>query len=397
MPALEPTVMVWARTTAGLSLEGAALKLGIKAVREKTGEERLAEIEAGTVEPTRAQVARMSEVYRRPLIAFYLDRPPTVAGRGQDFRTLPAEYAESEDALVDALLRDVCTRQGIVRELLIDEDEAVELDFVGSMRVEDGAPAILAAIQRRLKLDVGDFRKRRPESGFDYLREMAEAAGVFVLLIGNLGSHHSAISTELFRGFALADPIAPFIVINDQDSRRAWSFTLLHELAHVWLGQTGVSGANTEAAVERLCDAVAALFLLPEHSFNGLEIPAEATRDELLPVVAEIAELTGASYTAVAFMLHQNGHISWPAFRELQLFYRERWLANKVKSSTAESSGPNYYVVRRHRLGPKLIGFSGRMMSSGALVPSKAAQVLGVRPNSVPKLLAPPQQSHRAA
>ena len=80
--------------------------------------------------------------------------------------------------------------------------------------------------------------------------------------MGNLGSHHSDIDARVFRGFALADPVAPFVVVNEKDSRTAWSFTLLHELAHLWLGQTGVSGYDGEAEVEKFCDAVAARFLL---------------------------------------------------------------------------------------------------------------------------------------
>jgi hypothetical protein len=57
---------------------------------------------------------------------------------------------------------------------------------------------------------------------------------VFVLLVGDLGSHHSPLSQEVFRGFALADKRVPFIVINDQDAKTARSFTLIHELTHIF-------------------------------------------------------------------------------------------------------------------------------------------------------------------
>ncbi|MFY1080099.1 ImmA/IrrE family metallo-endopeptidase, partial [Escherichia coli] len=78
---------------------------------------------------------------------------------------------------------------------------------------------------------------------------------------GNLGSHHSALNVELFRGFALSDKVAPFVVINDQDSEQAWSFTLLHELAHIWLGQTGVSGGRPTSVIETFCNDVAGRIL----------------------------------------------------------------------------------------------------------------------------------------
>ncbi|WP_234841814.1 hypothetical protein [Sinorhizobium meliloti] len=94
------------------------------------------------------------------------------------------------------------------------------MPFVGSFDRRDGADALADKIIRTLSFDLQDFRRgQRPGApkGFAYLRERVEAAGIFVLLIGNLGSHHSALNVELFRGFALADPVAPFVVINDQD------------------------------------------------------------------------------------------------------------------------------------------------------------------------------------
>jgi Zn-dependent peptidase ImmA (M78 family) len=95
------------------------------------------------------------------------------------------------------------------------------------------------------------------------LRAQFEAAGVFVLLLGNLGSHHSNIPLETFRGFAIADPLAPVIAINEQDARTAWSFRSLHELVHLWLGTPGVSGTDPAAQIEQYCNDVAGEILLP--------------------------------------------------------------------------------------------------------------------------------------
>lgn len=108
---------------------------------------------------------------------------------------------------LDALLRDIRARQDLVRAILEDDEDARRLDFTGSLQAGDNA--IAAANRIRTSL------------------------GVFVLLIGTLGSYHSNISKKVFRGFAIADDLAPFIVINDQDARTARSFTLTHELVHL--------------------------------------------------------------------------------------------------------------------------------------------------------------------
>ena len=264
MPSVKPDILKWARETAGLTLEDAAEKLAIGEARGVRGAERLAAYEAGEREPSRPLLLRMAKQYRRPLLTFYMSEVPRLGERGQDFRTLPPEHSRAEDALIDALIRDVRARQEMVRAVLEDEDEAVQLPFVASMTMRDGVEAVLHSIRETLNLNVAQYRGRQLGNigvrGFAYLREQAEKVGIYVLLIGNLGSHHTSLDVETFRGFALADDVAPFVVINDQDAETAWAFTLLHELCHIWLGASGISGATAGTAVEQFCNDVAGRF-----------------------------------------------------------------------------------------------------------------------------------------
>ena len=180
----------------------------------------------------------MAKKYCRPLLTFYLSKPPAKGERGTDFRTLGYDRSEANEALLDALLRDVQARQSLVRAALEDEDEADPLPFVGSIRPSENHTIVISSIVETLAFSLEDFRAQASTGdAFGYARAKAEEAGVFVLLIGNLGSHHSKIGLSTFRGYALADSVAPFIVINDDDSHAAWSFTLFHELVHVWLGE----------------------------------------------------------------------------------------------------------------------------------------------------------------
>jgi Zn-dependent peptidase ImmA (M78 family)/transcriptional regulator with XRE-family HTH domain len=390
MPKVNPEILRWARETACLSLEDAATKLGIDAARGIPGPERLGKLEVGEGEPTRSLLAKMAKQYRRPLLTFYLPAPPRTGERGQDFRTLPPEYSKRDNALVDALIRDVRARQGMVRALLEAEDEATLLPFVGSMSVRDGVEAVLASIVMTLELNLTQFRRDNRQKGFPYLRERAECAGIFVLLIGNLGSHHSNLDVEMFRGFALSDPIAPFIVINDQDANTAWSFTLLHELAHIWLGQTGISGANAATNLEQFCNDVAGQFLLPAHEIAGEEKLRDATFESLVARINEIAEERQVSCSLVAYKLHRQGVIAQNMWGQLGRFFRQQWINNRQaeRNRDRDGSGPNYYVVRRHRVGSRLIGLTRRMLADGSLAPSQAAKILGVKLSNVFALIA---------
>ncbi len=389
MPRVNPDILRWARQTAGLDPEAAARKLTLGRARGRTPAERIEDLEAGVVEPTSAQLIKMADAYRRPLLTFYLRQPPAPDERGEDFRTLPDREPATE-GLVDALLRDVRARQVTVRDMLEDE-EAAPRAFVGSLRREVGVAASAHHLTEALGLRLAEFRRKtNTGAAFEYLRSLAEAAGVFVLLIGNLGTHHTSIDVSSFRGFAVADQIAPFIVINDQDAKSAWSFTLLHELVHVWLGLSGVSGSQAEAAVERFCNEVASEVLLPAAELQALPFDPMAGLDAMAAAVSAIARERRLSRTMVALRLRSSGRITDERWRELDAEFRRDWLARRDREREAradQEGGPNYYIVRRQRLGKAVVDLVRRHVAEGALTPSRAGQVLGVKARNVGPLL----------
>lgn len=390
MPRVNPDILVWARETAGFTLEDATKKLNIRDARGVEALDRLIALEAGEVAPTRPQLVKMAKKYRRPLLTFYMSAPPRKGDRGQDFRTLPEGRFNTADALLDALLRDVLARQAMVRSIFEDEEETEPLEFVGSVSMSDGKAAVLALIRKTLSVNLEGFRSQNtPEDAFSLLRRGAETAGVFVLLLGNLGSHHTTIDLETFRGFALANPIAPFIVINDQDARSAWSFTLLHELAHLCLGATGVSGRTGDMAIEQFCNDVAGEFLLPSREFSTLSVDNSTDLDTAAERINAFARKRHLSRTMVAYKLHRAGVITQDRWKWLRDKYREEWLRwrDERRERARGKSGPDYYVVRRHRIGTALIDLVRRSLNEGMLTHSKAGKVLGVKPTNVQALV----------
>jgi len=390
MPATNPDMLVWARETAGFSLEQAAAKLGIKDARGTTAVDRLAALEAGDPAPSRPLLLKMAKLYRRPLLSFYLRTRPPKGDRGEDFRTLPERHSSAEP-IVDALVRDIRARQSMVRAILEDQDDVRPLTFVGSLNQADGVGHVLAALRQTLDVDLPSFRAQgSADAAFALLRAKVEAAGIFVMLVGNLGSHHTALDVEVFRGFALADQVAPFVVINDQDARSAWSFTLLHEVAHLWLGASGVSGANADSQLEQFCNDVASNFLLPISEINLVGVDQGMGPEVATPLITRFAEERLLSRSLVAYRLFRIGLLTEGTWRELTTRYRAEWRQSRLaqrERDRAQEGGPNYYVVRRHRLGSALLRLVARTMSEGELTPTKAAKILGVKPRSVDPLL----------
>ncbi|MEE4348996.1 MAG: XRE family transcriptional regulator [Pacificimonas sp.] len=399
MPTVEPSVLRWARESAGLSVEEAAAKVGLNAARGVSGADRLRALESEKGEVSRPVLLKMVRAYRRPLVSFYLDEPPLRGERGEDFRTLPDRSSDSEP-LVDALVRDIRVRQAMVKSVLLDEEEVRPLPFVNSMGRDAGVASVLASITETLGLDLAEFRAQAsPEDGFALVRRQAEKAGIYVLLIGNLGSHHTALDVDVFRGFALADPVAPFVVINDQDAKTAWSFTLMHELAHIWLGETGVSGGDLEGATEQFCNDVASEFLLPAEDLRQLQVRVGGTEEQAARKITDFANERLISRSLVAYRLYKTGTLDRAIWQSLTSRFADEWLASRAarrERARAQDGGPNYYVVRRHRLGSALLSFVARNLSEGVLTPTRASKLLGVKPRSVHPLLtggAPPLEN----
>ena len=386
---VNPEILVWARETAGLGHEEAVKKLDIRDARGVAAIDRLHALESGKDAPTRAMLSKMAKQYRRPLLTFYLSAPPPKGDRGAVFRTVPSGYSDDDHALVDALVRDLRARQSMVRALLEDEDEAEPLPFVGSKKMSDGTSVILQSLRELLDVEIDTYyHQPNPKAAFDLLRERAGRQGVFVLLKGDLGSYHTAMDTDLFRGFTIADTIAPFIVINDRDARPAWSFTLLHELTHMILGQSGIGGTSTENETERFCDAVAGEFLLPEPELRHLGISSNMELESLEARMSEFADERNLSRTMVAYNAQRANLIDRRAFEILSEKFRQQWVAQRDATRGQEvriSPG----AIPRYRLGKELVALVRRMMGAEAVSTSKAARILAVNPTKVHDLLDP--------
>ena len=255
---------------------------------------------------------------------------------------------------------------------------------------------MVSRIRKTLGVTTADQRKARdPAALFNLLRAAAERAGIFVLLLGDLGSHHSDISEETFRGFALADDVAPFVVINDNDATPARSFTLMHELAHIWIGATGVSGplrGSPANIVERFCNEVAGEFLLPPEALEPIAAtaPAGFNLDHALSLTEDVARIWNVSQGVVAYRFLLNGWISNQVATEMFRAFADRWRAERQRTREArepDETGPGYYLVRRSRLGAGLIDAVRRALRGEVLTHTKAARILGVAPTAVDQLL----------
>jgi Zn-dependent peptidase ImmA (M78 family) len=161
------------------------------------------------------------------------------------------------------------------------------LPFVGSLSV--ATPPVEAAAQLRKTLGFSVEERRACPTWTEALRtfiEQADQAGVMVMVSGVvLNNNTRSLDPQEFRGFALSDTLAPLVFINGADSKAAQMFTLAHELAHLWLGQTALSDTSADVvpnnATEVWCNQVAAELLVPMDSFLAELIANEPIAETL--------------------------------------------------------------------------------------------------------------------
>jgi Zn-dependent peptidase ImmA (M78 family) len=265
--------------------------------------------------PTLRQLEAFAHATHAPLGYLLLDSPPLEPIPIPDFRTRDGRPVDEPSAdLLDTIF--ICQeRQDWYRDHL-RSDGAVPLSLAGSVRVGADVDATARRMGAVLGFDL-DSRRRAPtwEDALREFVEQAEAAGILVMRSGVVGNNtHRKLDVDEFRGFTLADPIAPLVFVNGADTKSAQMFTLAHELVHVWAGQSGLGDPSLVAVpsseIEHWCDAVAAELL----------VPAAAMREEFgaaRPLDLETRRLAGrfkVSTLVVLRRMHDVGAIGRERF-----------------------------------------------------------------------------------
>ena len=386
-------VLEWARAEAGYSLSEAAELANISHTKKKRAEERLDEWEKGKDYPTHNQLAKLAKAYFRPVTTFYMSRHPVPDSDVADFRTLADEDVGKLSPTLRALVAKMKARQLEVRNLLEEWEQLPEpLPFVGSFRDNKNVDAVAKDIERVLQLPLSR-REGLPGNAalLRLIRNSAEDAGIYVLAQGDLGSYHTDIQPSVFRGFALADPSVPFIVLNDNDAKAAQTFTLVHELAHLWIGDTGISNYDPfDGGVghenERFCNSVSAEFLMPRAAITRAW--GAYFELELENAVAVLANDFGISRAAAANRLWKLDLIPAKSWWELYEGYRNEWAAIKAKLREVEKKPPLYFPTKKMQLGRRLIRTVLGAVEAGEITYTRAARILDAAPENFDRLRA---------
>lgn len=275
---------------------------------------KLSAWESGTVLPTLKQLERFAQATHTPVGYFFLSEPPEDSVPIPDFRTVAGtDVSRPSPDLLDTIYQ--CQQRQEWYRGYAQTNRIEGHSFVGSCTL-DTAALDAAEDMRRLLGFSSDQRGPTWSEAFRRLTENAEDSGILVMVNGVVGSNtRRKLDPMEFRGFALVDPLAPVVFVNGADTRAAQVFTLAHELAHIWLGQTGLDDidlrANAANSVERWCNNVAAEFLVPQADL-GDEYSPEAPFTEELDRLAKVFKV---STLVIVRRLHETGFLTWEGYQ----------------------------------------------------------------------------------
>ncbi|WP_426414754.1 ImmA/IrrE family metallo-endopeptidase [Aestuariirhabdus sp. LZHN29] len=366
---INPDILSWARQRARISIDALAKKLNIS-------EDRLDGWESGEVSPTFKQAQSFAAKTYIPFGYLFLREPPRETLPLPDLRTVGGDIPlEPSTELLD-MVQIVLRRQQWFLEYLQDQGVG-ENTHVGRFNAGSSVEEIVTDM--RNTLNVGLYPERG--SWEDYFKELVlriEGIGVLVMRQADLGHYTRPLSVKEFRGFAIYDSIAPVVFINQADAPSARLFTLIHELSHIWIGQSGISDAapTTQFGEEVVCNAVAAEFLVPKLEFLHFWKELEMWQDNLPLMEAQFH----VSKWVIARRAQSLKKISLEQYQQYVDDLKEQY-----KNRERQKGGPSYYVTKKGQVSAL---FSKSLVSealSGRVLLRDAGQLLNMKPSNIGK------------
>jgi Zn-dependent peptidase ImmA (M78 family)/DNA-binding XRE family transcriptional regulator len=375
---ITPALLTWGINRSGLDRAEIAKALHIQP-------NILEAWEKGYSSPQINKALELAKVLHLPFGYFYLRQPPAIEIPLPDFRTLKdAQYRKPSINFLDALFQAMAQQDWY--KTYLQEQGAQQLPFLGRFTVKDNPETVAQDIIETLGLN--NTLRRNAGNWSNYLTKLsqrAEEVGIIVMRRAVVGSsNRRKLSRDEFQGFTISDPIAPLIVINGQDFEAAKIFSLLHELAHVWIGESGISNAEQNLnkpqtfAIETFCNSVAANALVPRPEF--LKVWREH------PDYEQIGKLARYFLVSTLVILRRAREFSLLGYQDFNVLLEEA--REQVTEKTQPTSpGGNFYNTLDSRNSPKFVDTLVLDVQREGTLYRDAARLLRVRVPTIEKMV----------
>lgn len=370
-------VLKWARESLNMSKHDVIIKLKRKTITEDkidNWENGLELIDINTAK-------RLAKLYGISLAILYMPYiPKNIQPEIRDLRQIAGLFSKSSILL----MRKLIGHYEWVKEYLINTNK-IELDFVGIISINDSINHSLSVLKNILEINI-DFSKDS-EYNFKNISKKLEEKNIFISIASSYNcNYHYKVPIEEIRGFAIADKIAPFIFINSSDSNNAKLFTLIHELAHILLGETGISDLDFDNKkiqnyIEIYCNKLASEFLMPTQNFRDLWLNTKG--NNLIDKIEAISKKLPVSRLAILVkaktLNYMNNNLE---FQTLFNHFKE-----KHNSSHKENGFPDYNLLIK-KLNTKMFSnYVLKAYDNNSITLKDVCDLLSIKPHKLQKYI----------
>lgn len=367
--AVKDSVLSWALSRSGLAPNDVETRFP-----------KIGEWVSGRDSPTLRQLEQFAKATLTPFGYFFLAEPPQEQLPIPYYRTVrdkSVKYASAE--LIEAI-RNMQRRQAWIKDFFSEEGH-LEISFVGSESKSKRPTEIANNIRSVLGFQENWASKYSSwENALTALRDAMELVGIFVVKNGVLGNNtHRKLNPDEFRGFVLVDEYAPFVYVNGSDYKSAQMFTLAHELAHIFVGESAafdlVATLAAEDPLEQLCNQIAAEFLVPENRFKEIWPSVKDGSDpfEAMARKFKVSRIVVARRALDLGIINKQKFFS---FYSDYVAYEEKIKTKKEERD--DEAGGDFYKTQNSRVGKRFALTIDRAAKEGKLLYSEAYRLTGL-------------------
>lgn len=372
MTSINPVMLTWCRETCGVSLKEASKKFGAN---------RVEDWENGIDFPTYNQLQQLCDYYKKPVAVCFFPEPPEYKNLSTSFRTISDMIGSSIfNYQTISLVNEARVMQLNLTEL--NGRENVPYQIFRNYTFSTDTIKLAKQLREIFGVSIEKQKKiKKTSEHFELWRDKFASVGIFVF--------KDAFSNDDISGFCLYDDLYPIIYINNSLSFTRQLFTLFHEICHIIYQTSGIDMLNDHVLqtsltgnnlkIERLCNAFAGAFLVPDDDFKKEIYNKQPTED----VVEHLATLYGVSREVILRKFLDFSLITSQEYAERSSIYTEDYYRVRDLSRAQQRSRGNYYNTQAAYKGSRYIELVFKNYYASKISLSQAANYMSMKIPSI--------------
>ena len=292
-----------------------------------------------SVVPTINQAKDLATCLHIPFAALYMnpqDIPIASIPSVRNMRTL-YDASQVDDSAINIAMIDLI----LERDYLISMQEELGIAWMSGFEpvIPSSNDSFVWAneIRNYFGLDIEEqYKCTSTRQFYLYLRERVEKKGIFVHCFTD-------VSLEEARGFAIYDKDVPIIGINEEDRPPAKSFSIIHDLVHLYKRESSLCNTmfnRFDARLEEVfCNAVAGELLVPEKALEDFLKKEHLISPYDAKDIEKMAKKFSVSRDVIIRRMLDVGKIGEPEYNSYADMFRKELERDKEEQRIARKEG----------------------------------------------------------